>query len=91
MPVTALSARFHHYSPRIVCVATALDSRRCSGGQLAIELLPLVITYNGEGIRQVIDEHGRTPVIYLGDDVRDTDVFRMLRACARTERAQHSG
>jgi len=30
----------------------------------------------GEGVRRLIEEHGLKSVIYLGDDVSDTDAFR---------------
>jgi hypothetical protein len=43
-------------------------------------VFPLVVTNKGEGIRRLIDEHHLKAVISLGDDVSDTNAFRMLRA-----------
>ncbi len=52
---------------------------RCCGGKLIFELFPPVVTNKGEDIRRLIEQHGLSAVIYLGDDVSDTDAFRMLR------------
>jgi hypothetical protein len=39
-----------------------------------------VVTNKGEGIRRLIDVYHVKAEIDLGDDVSDTDAFRMLRA-----------
>ena len=39
-----------------------------------------MITNKGEGIRRLTEQHGLTAAIYPGDDVSDTDAFRVLRA-----------
>jgi trehalose-6-phosphatase len=38
-----------------------------------------VVTNKGEGVQRLIEQHGLMAVIYLGDDVSDTDAFRMVR------------
>jgi trehalose 6-phosphate phosphatase len=58
---------------------------RYRGGKLALELFPPAVTNKGGGIRRLIEQHGLKAVIYLGDDVSDTDAFRMLRAVRATE------
>jgi hypothetical protein len=39
-----------------------------------------MVTNKGEGICRLIEQHGLMAVIYLGDDVSETDAFRMLHA-----------
>ena len=39
-----------------------------------------MVTNKSEGIRRLIEQHGLMAVIYVGDDVSDTDAFRTLRA-----------
>jgi len=58
---------------RRVAKAHGLRYRR---GKLAFALFPPVLTNKGEGVRRLIEEHGLKSVIYLGDDVSDTDAFR---------------
>jgi trehalose 6-phosphate phosphatase len=58
---------------------TNAHSLRHRGGKLAFVLFPPVVTNKGEGIRRLIEQHGLKAVIYLGDDVSETDAFRLLR------------
>lgn len=53
---------------------------RYRGGKLAFELLPPIVTDKGQGLRRLIERHHLASVIYLGDDVSDTDAFRMLKS-----------
>jgi trehalose 6-phosphate phosphatase len=66
-------------SRRVVRRVTKAHGLRYRGGKLAFELFPPVVTNKGQGIRRLIEQHGLKAVIYLGDDVSDTDAFRMLR------------
>ena len=52
---------------------------RTRESKLAVELFPPVATDKGAGLRRLIETHSLQSVIYLGDDVSDTDAFRMLR------------
>ena len=42
-------------------------------------MVSLVVSNKGEGIRRLIEHNGLKAVIYLGDDMSDTDAFRMLK------------
>src|SRR5437588_12102778 len=76
-----------------MCRVAKAHGLRCHGRELAFELFPPVVTNKGEGIRRLIKLHGLKTVIYLGDNVSDTDAFRMLRAqeayrrCTRSPRS----
>lgn len=48
---------------------------RWRGGKMAIELFPPIATNKGEGLGRLIRTHHIKSVIYLGDDVSDTDAF----------------
>ena len=73
-----------------VCVRRVAKAQvlRYRGGKLAFELFLPVVTNKGEGIRRLIEQHGLMAVIYFGDDVSDTDAFRMPEARAHEETAR---
>lgn len=58
-----------------IAVAHGLRTR---GGKLAIELFPPVIADKGQGIERLVRTHGLRAVLYLGDDVSDTDAFAAI-------------
>jgi trehalose 6-phosphate phosphatase len=66
-------------SRRVVRRVAKAHGLRYRGGKLAFELFPPVVTTKGDGIRRLIEQHGLKAVVYLGDDLSDTDAFRMLR------------
>lgn len=66
-------------SPVIVRIAQKYGLR-WRGGKLAIELLPPILTNKGEGLIRLIKTHHIEGVLYLGDDVSDTDAFLAIRA-----------
>jgi trehalose 6-phosphate phosphatase len=53
---------------------------RARASKLAVEIFPPIVTDKGAGMRRLIEMHHLRGVIYLGDDVSDTDAFQMLRA-----------
>jgi trehalose 6-phosphate phosphatase len=60
---------------------------RCHASKLAVEIFPPIITDKGEGLRRLVKMHQLRGMIYMGDDVSDTDAFLMLRE----RRAQGEG
>jgi trehalose 6-phosphate phosphatase len=69
---------------RAICVPTVAriaerHGLRMRESKLAVELFPPVTTDKGAGLLRLIETHQLRGVIYLGDDVSDTDAFLMLR------------
>ena len=58
------------------------------GGRLAIELFPPITTSKGDGVRRLVETHQLKAVIYLGDEVSDTDAFQEIREARRQNRYQ---
>jgi trehalose-phosphatase len=74
---SASKAQFFLHS--CLCRVAKAHGIRHRSGKLAYELLPPVVTNQGEGIRRLIAGHQLKAVLYLGDDICDTDAFRTLR------------
>jgi trehalose 6-phosphate phosphatase len=64
--------------PIVTRIATA-HGLRVRASKFAVELYPPVLTDKGAGLAHLIDTHGLHGVIYLGDDVSDSDAFKLVR------------
>jgi trehalose 6-phosphate phosphatase len=62
-----------------MCRVAKARGLRYRGRKPAYELFRPVMTNKRDGIRRLIEQYGLKAVLYLGDDVSDTDAFRMLR------------
>lgn len=51
---------------------------RTRAGKLGIELFPPIVTDKGQGLHKLIQLHHLKSVLYLGDDVSDTDGFATI-------------
>jgi trehalose 6-phosphate phosphatase len=61
-------------------VEDVADGLRITEGKMVVEIRPPVHVSKGTIVRQLVEEHDLTGVVYLGDDRTDVDAFRALRA-----------
>lgn len=60
----------------------------CKKSKLAIEIYPPIHTNKGEGIRRLIKSHKLKSVVYLGDDISDTDAFIEIQRLRSRKKVQ---
>jgi trehalose-phosphatase len=65
--------------PVVIRIAHAY-SLRVRASKLAVELYSPILADKGIGLDRLIESHGLHGAIYIGDDVSDTDAFRLVRS-----------
>ena len=63
----------------VVKEIAAAHHLRTRGGKLGIELFPPISTHKGEGLHRLIEMHELKGVLFLGDDLSDTDAFLEMK------------
>src|SRR6266536_2981490 len=63
----------------VLRVATALERARVFGGRAVMNIVPAEAPDKGSALQELLRRAGPRPVLYVGDDRTDEDVFRSTR------------
>jgi trehalose 6-phosphate phosphatase len=74
----------------VMSVASSLEGARVCRGHAVVNVIPSEAPDKGAALRELVRRAGRRPVLYVGDDRTDEDVFRSVEVSVRVGRTARS-